>query len=268
MESELGKQTKLGLGLLAVLAGFSLVPVVAYCLYAWRVIPHFHQPVYDIHTLGVLATAWALILWERRRLAQFHIDGLVLGLLVFGPVIQWLVGLSFRGLGVVEEAYLNPWWPKLALDAVLLALLFAFKVKIPKPSPMAWWFAGGAAALVVLALVSGLAYPHAGPKFTEFGATAMMFVVGLTRPAAYEELLFRAFLWGYLRLLGWSDLKILIVQAALYLVFYIYLLPGSLFGFFIVTPVAALILGYLAWKGRSIAPSMVANALTMLYRGL
>ncbi len=268
MESKPDKHTKVGLALLAALAGFSLVPTVADSLYAWGVIPHYHQPVFDVYTLGVLITAWVLILWERRRLEQFHIDGLVLGIIIFGPVIQWAVGLPFRGLGVVEEAYLSAWWPKLALDAALLALLFAFKVKIPRPSPMAWWFGGGAIVLVVLGLVGALVLRSATPNAGGFAAMAMMFTVAMTRTATYEELLFRAFLWGYLRLLGWSDGKILILQAVTYVIFHVFYLPGNLFMFLVVTPAAALVLGYLAWKGRSIAPSMVANALTMLYRGL
>jgi hypothetical protein len=31
----------------------------------WGVIPHYHQPVLNVYTLGILMTASALILWCR-----------------------------------------------------------------------------------------------------------------------------------------------------------------------------------------------------------
>ena len=265
MEAKPDRQLKVGLALLAVLVGFGLIPTVAGSLYAWGVIPHYHQPVLSVYTLGVLITASALILWERRRLPQFHIDGLVLGIVILAPVLQWAYGLPFRGFDVVPEAYLRPWWPKLAVDAALLALLVALRAKAPRPGPVAWAFVAGALVFVAAGLVGALTAPPGGIDPRSLPMTTLTFLVALTRWATYEGLIMVVFLWGYLRLLGWRDERILVAQTVLFMLFHIFLIPGRPAVFLIVVPATALAAGLLAWKNRSAAPSMIVYALVSIF---
>jgi len=73
MEAKPDRQLEVGLALLAVLVGLGLIPTVADSLCAWGVIPHNHQPVLSVYTLGVLITASALaaglLAWKNRSAA-------------------------------------------------------------------------------------------------------------------------------------------------------------------------------------------------------
>ncbi len=78
--------------------------------------------------------------------------------------------------------------------------------------------------------------------------------------AVSEEPLFRGFLWGYLRKGGWSDGWICLFQAGLFMLGHIYYLNSLPISFWIIVPTGGLVLGWLAWRSRSIATSISAHA--------
>jgi hypothetical protein len=80
----------------------------------------------------------------------------------------------------------------------------------------------------------------------------------MSTAAIDEEPLFRGFLWGYLRDLGWKEKWILIFQAFLF--WTIHINYWNKFPFIILLPFLGLLLGILAWRSRSIATSMAAHA--------
>jgi len=94
--------------------------------------------------------------------------------------------------------------------------------------------------------------------------TTLTFLVALTW-ATYEGLIMVVFLWGYLRLLGWRDERILVAQTVLFMLFHIFLIPGRPAVFLTVVPATALAAGLLAWKNRSAAPSMIVYALVSIF---
>jgi membrane protease YdiL (CAAX protease family) len=77
--------------------------------------------------------------------------------------------------------------------------------------------------------------------------------------AAYEEPIFRGLLWGYLRLKGWKDAWILLLQAGLFWLGHSYYIGKAPFSFWVLLPAAGLLFGLLAWRSRSIATSMAAH---------
>jgi membrane protease YdiL (CAAX protease family) len=76
-----------------------------------------------------------------------------------------------------------------------------------------------------------------------------------------KEPFFRGFLWGSLRKTGLKDIWIWLAQAGLFWLGHAYALLYTPFSFWLIVPVGGLVLGLLAWRSRSIAPSMVAHGL-------
>jgi membrane protease YdiL (CAAX protease family) len=91
-----------------------------------------------------------------------------------------------------------------------------------------------------------------------FTGTAFAYHLGFA--SISEEPLFRGFLWGYLRRAGWKETWIWLTQAAIFMSAHLYFKDALPFEFWIVVPLAGLILGFLAWHSRSIAPGMMAHA--------
>ena len=83
-----------------------------------------------------------------------------------------------------------------------------------------------------------------------------MFSAGLA-----EEPFFRGFLWGGLRKTGLREVWIWLVQAGLFWLGHAYAFLYGPFSFWLIVPIAGLVLGLLVWRSRSIAPGMIAHGL-------
>jgi membrane protease YdiL (CAAX protease family) len=85
----------------------------------------------------------------------------------------------------------------------------------------------------------------------------------------YEEVLFRAFLWGYLRNLKFSDFQALIIQSVLFwIAHWQKLASGNYFVFLIVLPLLSLLLGFVVLRSRSITQSTISHFLYNALLGL
>ena len=78
--------------------------------------------------------------------------------------------------------------------------------------------------------------------------------------AIIEEPVFRGVLWGYLRKKGWRDQRILWFQTVLFWFAHVrhYSKPHI---FLITMPLGALLFGWLAWKSKTLAGSLLAHGL-------
>lgn len=76
-----------------------------------------------------------------------------------------------------------------------------------------------------------------------------------------EELIFRGFLWMYLKNLNFHETVIIIFQAILFWLFHIYVLPSSPLSFWIYIPIMSLILGIITSYSKSLSPSTLAHFL-------
>jgi membrane protease YdiL (CAAX protease family) len=252
---------------------FFRFPLIIWSAYD-RSIYNWAVPLAEIGTYLFVAI---LIWWERDRLAESHIDGLALGLLIAKPIeaLFYLPGMSPR-----------VFWPYLFYIPISLSLiitLLIYRPTLSRSSAKNWlWL--GVGILVGMGMGMGVGYLFAhyqnlGTSFTG-GKTIVEILANSSLVRQYmgfmlvnpvqqmfyaggmEEPLFRGFLWGALRRAGWRDRWICLFQAGLFGLGHIYYLTGGLYWSFGFTLVAGLVFGILAWRSRSIATSMLAHGVT------
>jgi membrane protease YdiL (CAAX protease family) len=228
--------------------------------------PDWLDPIFQVGTY--LLTA-CLIWWERERLADFHIDTLAIVIIILFKPIQTLIlalwGFQQMALAFPQPLSLTVWVIAIALVVVLRRSHTQFP-KIQKTNLR--WFTIGVLAGIATALLLG--YPMslqidkselAGrPDLWPMLVMAILsFVYQLGYAAVTEEPLFRGFLWGYLRKLKWPEWWIWLFQAGLFMLGHIYYVTTAPISFWIIVPTGGLVLGWLAWRSRSIATSMAAH---------
>lgn len=76
-----------------------------------------------------------------------------------------------------------------------------------------------------------------------------------------EELIFRGFLWMYLKNLNWHESIIIVFQSVLFWLFHLYLLPLYPIAFLISIPIMSLILGIITAHSKSLSPSTLSHFL-------
>jgi hypothetical protein len=231
--------------------------------------PDWLSPVFQIGTY--LLTA-CLIWWERERLADFYIDKLALIIIILFKPIQTII------LAIWKEdlALTFPNLPSLALWVISLGLLLALWLShtpLPKLSKSSFgWFGVGILAGLIAVLL--WAYPASleVDKSHLFGKPELLPILlqvpgqffqifyQLGYAAVTEEPLFRAFLWGYLYKAGWKPVWIWLFQAGLFMLGHIYYITTRPISFWLIVPTAALVLGALVWRSKTISSSLAAHA--------
>ena len=217
-----------------------------------------------IYELGTYLLTGLLILIERSRLAEYHIDLLALVLLLGAPAAV-LIGSRIGGYALPGQEI------KAALAVVLLIALLLWRPVLPRRGAGQTIRCIGAALLIGMALAaaSGFLLAFQIPPGAE-GAAAlpplgrMLYAVvyQLDYAAAAEEPLFRGFLWGRLRARGWKESRIWLFQALLFVVGHLYYVGTANISAFLVVPLGALIFGLSGWRTRSIGTSMIAHGIT------
>jgi membrane protease YdiL (CAAX protease family) len=219
---------------------FLRLPFLAGITYLLKTSPNWLGSAFEISTYLLTAI---LIWWERDRLLDFHVDGLALTIILFFKPIETIIR-AFWGWDKSGLAFPNP-----------LGLLF-------------WAIAIG--VLVGAVELALLGYPMSfqvdescrqlRPELVPILVQAIPgFIYQLGYAAVTEEPLFRGFLWGYLRKVGWKEVWIWLFQAALFCLGHIYYLDRAPISFWIIVPTGALVMGLVAWRSRSIAASMAAH---------
>lgn len=78
----------------------------------------------------------------------------------------------------------------------------------------------------------------------------------------FEEVIFRGALWAYLRHLGLRDLTIFLIQAFLFWIAHSkYMFLANPYSFWVAVPLVSLLLGFIVWRSKSLAPSTIAHFL-------
>ena len=229
--------------------------------------PAWLDPSFQVGTY--LLTA-GLIWWERERLADFHVDGLALGIILLAKPIQTFFYPGWRS-DISPLALPN--LPNLAFWIISLGLFLALRLShtsLPGVTKSSWgWF--GLGLLVGLGTILLTAYPASFQiekselvgRPVSWGiliGAPREFIFQLGYAAVTEEPLFRAFLWVHLQKTGWKPIWIWLFQAGLFMLGHIYYLTSHPFSFWVDVPLAALVLGGLAWRSRTISSSLSAHA--------
>lgn len=211
-----------------------------------------------------------LIWWERDRLRDYHIDGLAIVIIVlFKPAEMLIRFVDSRT--TPDVGY--PFWASACFLAIALGLAGALwrersrlpPVRIVGLRHLTIGLLVGLGLAVVLAYPTSfqlrgasLSYPVAYPG--GLAALGRIFIFQLAWAAIAEEPLFRGFVWGVLRKVGWKEVWVWLSQAFLFSIGHIYYFRDAPISFWLIVPSGALVLGLLVWRTRSISATMAAHA--------
>jgi len=205
-----------------------------------------------------------LIWWERDDLAAIHVDRLAVALIVFFKPAQTVM-LSYWG---IDTSLTFPHPASLFIWLVALLLAVSLELAAPSHAPVGWrtatWVTSGLLAGLALSALANLdAFRNTQelvPLSAVSASTGLAFFYQMGFAAVSEEPLFRGFLWGYVRRLGWNDAGVWLSQALLFMLAHLYFINALHIQFWLIVPAGGLILGLFAWRSRSIAPGMLAHA--------
>lgn len=198
----------------------------------------------------------ALSIWlEKKNLHEFNLDRLSLLILISSSVFR-------RRLGVENEAYFL-----IIIGAAGLLILISTILnwsKIPKTNIR--WVAIGffvaCIALIPITFIESLklqTIPNNSPgSYGVFWDIIRRAMYDLSFTAPIEEILFRGFVWGYLRKLKWGVNKVFWVQGALFWLLHIGRI-SSFFTFFFSIPILTYISSELTKRSGQVSPSIISH---------
>ncbi|MCL4275407.1 MAG: CPBP family intramembrane metalloprotease [Anaerolineales bacterium] len=212
---------------------------------SWNIAYLLIAPIYVVIAL--------LIFFERKNLREFNLDRFSLLLLVFSSVFRRRLGvenefiflliIGIAGLVVLVSAVLN--W-----------------AQVPKTN-FRWLVIGlfiGCVTLVPIAFIESFQPSRVlydAPVSYGFFWDAMRRVIyNISFNAPIEEILFRGFLWGYLKNLNWNDNAIFWTQGALFWFSHLGAI-GSPLTFFLTIPIGTYILSELTKRSGRVSPSIL-----------
>lgn len=177
-----------------------------------------------------------LIWWERDRLAESNINGLLARILfIRRPAVS----------GPDKKSWL--WLGAGILTGMIMGIIAAYIFSHYQTPNLA-----NRESISVI-----LASPELIIKYLSL--IILLPVIQMVLAGALEEPLFRGFLWGALRRSRWKDGWICLFQASLFCLGHIYYIPLKLYWSFALTFIGAVVFGILAWRSRSIATSIAAH---------
>jgi membrane protease YdiL (CAAX protease family) len=220
-------------------------------------------PIFEIGTYFLTAV---LIWWERDRLADFHIDKLVLLIFILGKPVELLMHQLQIPFSYPERS--AAYFLYLPIAVSLGVALWVAHPSLPKLNiRLAGWILIGILTGIAVGIYSGsIIKANSGQSNAGPVTPLLIFFLPLQQmlyAAIAEEPFFRGFLWGVLRKSGVNDISAWLIQAGLFWIGHAYyLVHNAAWSFLFIVPVGGLVLGLLAWRSRSIAVSMVAHGLT------
>jgi len=219
--------------------------------------PTSFYPFYVYLTLAYLIIA--ILTWvELENLENFHLENFTL-------IIFFLTSVFRTRYRVVGEGYF------LAIIAIsgffVILTVILNRSKIPQ-AKLKWAMVG-----VCLGCVAGFLFIYIEPYQyqTQIGESLASngIVVGALREtvnvfsstAPVEEIIFRGFLWGYLRRIGWGENKVAWVQGILFFLLHIYKITSTPLTFLIIVPILTIISTLLVLRSKQVLPAILSHAL-------
>jgi membrane protease YdiL (CAAX protease family) len=205
---------------------------------------------------GTYLVTGLLVYQNRNNLAQYNITPVALAAFLFAPLAAIMAGND-------SDPTL---WVRAALAALLAVFLFAvgrYRPSLASTNVKKTFIDAGLALLLCflapLAIHAIRGFPVvAGALASDFDIPYVWFYQ-LSLAAVSEEPLFRGFLWGYFKAKGLKDGPICLIQAGLFWIGHIYYI-GTGINFWVVHPLAALLLGLIVWKTKSVTHSMAVHS--------
>ncbi|HXQ38715.1 MAG TPA: CPBP family intramembrane glutamic endopeptidase [Anaerolineales bacterium] len=196
-----------------------------------------------------------LILLEKKNLHEFNLDRLSLIILVSSSVFR-------RRLGVANEFIFLLLISVAGLAVFIIALLNW--ANIPRTNSR-WVIIGlfvACISLLPISLIESFQLPtnpnnSPGP-YGMFWDTIRRAIYDLSFTAPIEEILFRGFVWGYLRKLNWDIHKVFLAQGVLFWLSHIGRIGSSLTFFFSI-PILTYISSELTKRSGQVSPSIISH---------
>jgi len=228
--------------------------------------PGWVSPVFQV---GTYLLVGILLVWESNSLPDYHINPLAIWMMILFKPIETILLTQWPQL---NSPLVFPRIPSLFIWIIALGLLVHFRSQLflkgtVRWADLKWALLGGLAGLGVVLITS---YPMSFSinqidsrsrtsviSTLSNGFVAILYQIGYA--AVSVEPVFRGFLWGILRKIGWRDVWIWLFQAGLFSLAYLYYINTSPLSFWFVIPFGALVMGWLVWRSRSIATSMIAH---------
>jgi membrane protease YdiL (CAAX protease family) len=209
-------------------------------------------PFYDMFTYFLSA----LFIWlNRDSLEKFNIDTLAIS-------IFWV----FRSLLWIDISQFSYKFLTFFINCIIALVLVIslvksgrYKLSNIKASNIRWFIVGTILGILIGWFLFSLEHSLNGISGNRL---IILFIIGFISSMSIisiaEEPLFRGFLWGHLRDLGWNERRILFIQAFLFWIVHFYY--WNRFPFIILVPLLGIFFGVLAKHSKSIATSMAAHA--------
>jgi len=237
---------------------------------AFLLLPSQPPWIEALFQVGTYLLTALFIWWERATWTDYHIDSWsILIIILFKPSqTLFLASRGENALAFPNGASLLIWGIAIALYIVLrrngLLARSSFTV-----AGLQWFYIGAACGLLGAVVIGFLesfqldarafgAYHPGAVSLIAQGLWLVPYQIGYA--AVSEEPLFRGFLWGHLRKLGWKDRTIWLFQAGLFTLAHIYYLTQHPLSFWVLVPFGALLFGFLVWRSRTITSSIAAHA--------
>jgi membrane protease YdiL (CAAX protease family) len=207
---------------------------------------------------GTYLVTGLLIYQNRNSLARYNITPAALAVFLLAPLAAIMAG----------NDYDPTLWARVALAALLAGFLFVkgrYRPPFARPNVKKTFADAGLALLLCFLAPLALHAIRGFPIIDDPNAMAMYsgipynWFYQLSMAAISEEPLFRGFLWGYLKGKGLKEGPICLIQAGLFWIGHIYYI-GTGINFWVVHPLAALLLGLIVWKSRSVTHSMIVHS--------
>ncbi len=215
---------------------------------------------------GFEAITYGLIcflIWrERNDLINFNIDRSVLTIVLVGIIFRTSTSRT-NVLIILELAFL-------LVALLIIIVLRKGKLNIPKNRNADYrWIIGSFLIGILLSLFFTIPVMvnnnegclAAKPDFVSLVATLISNILNeLSHASIPEEILFRGFLWGYLRKIHWQEKSILLLQALLFWLIHINLLNHP-YSFWMTIPVSTMVLSILVYYSHSVITSIVSHTI-------
>lgn len=209
----------------------------------------------------------AILIWlERSDLLSFNIDKASVWIFLLGRTLLTFVMLLFYNFG--KDA-LFLWGAFLVSVYIAITLWRAlpreFLHNNNRKRVLVWTGIGFLSGTMLAAAIIAIGYwgldiiSIQSPRLVALRYYVYGFIQALCNPAIDEELIYRGFLWGYLKRIGLEDKWVLFITSGLFLVGHKNFLNSGWVGLLLALPFA-LFLGLLVWRSRSLVPSLLSHA--------
>lgn len=218
----------------------------------------------DFPILGYLTYFYATLMFlvfsvlirlEFKNLAEFNIDKFVVITFILASIIRRPIGIPAEGFFLIM----------IGLTGIFVVLTLVIKKPVIPKTKIRWvlFGLGISSIIVILFTFIELLFRNTWAVIPLSNNNILPTIISeilkeFSFGALIEEMLFRGFLWGYLRREAWNETKIVWTQGLLYWLLHVSKIVTP-FTFFIFIPIITFIFSKLTLRSKQLYPSIIAH---------